>query len=129
MRRRLPAPALFVALAVTLWPALAHAAAGHGPDLEPLLLAFVLILLGARLGGELFERLHLPAVLGELAAGILIGNLDLMGFRAFEALNSLESLQVLAQVGVLFLLFSRARNDLSRCARSGRRRCWWRCWA
>jgi len=105
MRRRLPAPALFAALAVTLWPALAHAAGGHGPDLKPVLLAFVLIILGARLGGELFERLNQPAVLGELVAGIAIGNVDLLGFRAFEALNQLESLQVLAQVGVLFLLF------------------------
>ena len=42
----------------------------------PILFALIVILLGAKLGGELFERMGQPAVLGELIAGVIIGNVD-----------------------------------------------------
>src|SRR5438105_279740 len=45
----------------------------------PVLLALAAILAGAKLGGDLAERIGQPAVLGELVAGILLGNLDLVG--------------------------------------------------
>ncbi|MCU0621864.1 MAG: cation:proton antiporter, partial [Gemmatimonadales bacterium] len=60
---------------------------------------------GAKLGGTLFDLLKLPAVLGELTAGILLGNLGLVGFSGLEALKDSVVLQALAQIGVLFLLF------------------------
>ena len=77
----------------------------HGPDVMPILAALVLMLLGARLGGSLAERLGQPAVLGELAAGIVIGNLALMGVHGLDGLADLDAIQMFAQIGVLFLLF------------------------
>ncbi len=77
----------------------------HGVDMLPILAGLVLILLGAKLGGSIFERFGQPAVLGELLAGVVIGNLGLVGFRALEGLAQLPALDVLAQIGVLFLLF------------------------
>jgi Kef-type K+ transport system membrane component KefB len=65
----------------------------------------VLILVAARLGGALFESIGQSPVLGELLAGIVIGNLGLLGFHAFDGLESRPSLELLAQIGVLFLLF------------------------
>ena len=50
----------------------------HGPGhgLDPVVLAGVAVMLIiAKLGGELFERYRQPAVLGELIGGIFIGNL------------------------------------------------------
>ena len=47
--------ALVFACVWTLVPALARAAAGHGPDVRPVLLALVVVLVGAKLGGALFE--------------------------------------------------------------------------
>jgi Kef-type K+ transport system membrane component KefB len=88
---------------------LAHAVkASSGPgaiDMLPVLEALALILVLARLGGALFERLRLPAVLGELSAGILLGNLGLVGFQGFDAIRSLPVVEAMAQLGVLFLLF------------------------
>lgn len=66
-------------------------------------LASMLIL--AKLGGELFERIGQPAVLGELIAGIIIGNLALFGFTAAEPLKSDGVVAALAQIGVILLLF------------------------
>jgi Kef-type K+ transport system membrane component KefB len=77
----------------------------HGPDMLPILSALVLILLGARLGGALFERFGQSAVLGELLAGVVIGNLGLVGFHALDGVRDLAAIEVLAQIGVLFLLF------------------------
>ena len=74
-------------------------------DLLPVLEALVLVLLGGRLGGALFARLALPAVLGELGAGILVGNLGLLGWHHFDALPHQATLDTLGQIGVLFLLF------------------------
>lgn len=108
MRRPRLSRALFlpVAGATLLMEGVARAASDpHGVDMAPLLLALVLMLVGARLTGSLFERFALPAVLGELTAGILIGNLGLVGIHHFDALRQMPVIDVLAQLGVLFLLF------------------------
>ena len=96
--------ALAAVVAVLLLPGRAFAANG-GPDLAPLLLALVVVLLGARLGGALAEKLGQPPVLGELLAGIVIGNLGLLGWHGLDGLRELAGLELLAQIGVLFLLF------------------------
>ncbi|HTM22506.1 MAG TPA: cation:proton antiporter, partial [Kofleriaceae bacterium] len=51
---------------------LAAAGAGSG-SVDLLLLQMMLLLVAARMGGELAKRLSLPAVVGELAAGIVLG--------------------------------------------------------
>ena len=43
----------------------------HGP--QTLLLEMFAIFLAAKVTGEIFERLSLPAVLGEILAGALVG--------------------------------------------------------
>jgi Kef-type K+ transport system membrane component KefB len=79
-------------------------AVAHG--LDPLALAGVaLILVVAKLGGELFERAGQPAVLGELVSGILIGNLALLGFHALDFLKADVVIAALAEIGVIILLF------------------------
>jgi Kef-type K+ transport system membrane component KefB len=82
-----------------------HAAAGHGGPVVPVLLGLVVILLAAKIGGEIFERLGQPAVLGELLAGILLGNLALVGFGGLEFLQGSAGIEILAQLGVILLLF------------------------
>jgi Kef-type K+ transport system membrane component KefB len=69
------------------------------------LFGFIVMLLSAKLGGELVERLGQPAVLGELAAGMVLGNLVLAGVPWFEVLKSNETLALLAEMGVILLLF------------------------
>ncbi len=49
------------------------ASTSAGGEYELLLLQMMLLLLAARLGGELAKRASLPAVVGELAAGIALG--------------------------------------------------------
>lgn len=79
-------------------------AAAHG--LDPLVLAGIaLILIIAKLGGEVFERMGQPAVLGELLSGIVIGNLALLGFYGFEFLKTSEVIAALAEIGIIILLF------------------------
>jgi Kef-type K+ transport system membrane component KefB len=106
--RRLAFTAL-AGVAVLLLPAgrSAHAAAAgeHGLDMLPILAALVLILVGAKLGGALFLRFGQPSVLGELLTGVVVGNLGLVGFHGFDAVREMEAIDVLAQIGVLFLLF------------------------
>ena len=59
-------------------PANSKPAHGHSDPVAPVLIAIVLMLLAAKLGGDLVERINLPAVLGELTVGILIGNFALL---------------------------------------------------
>ena len=79
-----------------------QAAAGPGGQLA---LALALILVAAKLGGDLAERLGQPAVLGELLAGVLLGNLDLVGVSWFRTLTTDVTLAGLAEIGVVLLLF------------------------
>jgi Kef-type K+ transport system membrane component KefB len=100
---------LLLAASVALcaaFPASACAAGPGGfPDLLPVLEALALVLIGARLGGALFERFGQSPVLGELLAGIVIGNLGLAGYHGLDGLRVHPGLDLLAQIGVLFLLF------------------------
>ncbi|HEX3556114.1 MAG TPA: cation:proton antiporter [Thermoanaerobaculia bacterium] len=78
---------------------------GHGGPVVPVLLGLVLILAAAKLGGEIFERMGQPAVLGELLFGIVLGNLALAGYGGFGFLATEPGLEILAQLGVILLLF------------------------
>lgn len=78
---------------------------GHGGPVVPVLLGLMIILAAAKLGGELFVRIHQPAVLGELVFGIVLGNLTLVGFDGLEFLTTHSGIEILAQLGVILLLF------------------------
>jgi Kef-type K+ transport system membrane component KefB len=78
---------------------------GHGGPVVPVLLGLVIVLAAAKLGGELFERVGQPAVLGELLFGMILGNLALAGIGWFEFLATNAGLEILAQLGVILLLF------------------------
>ena len=85
----------------------------HG-DLATLLLALAAALLGAKILGELCERLGQPAVLGELLAGVLLGP-SLLGLVPLSA-----GILLLAEIGVLLLLFEVGlETDLGELLRVG----------
>jgi Kef-type K+ transport system membrane component KefB len=74
-------------------------------DVGALVLGLAAILIAAKLGGELATRVGQPSVLGELIFGVLLGNLTLAGFDGFESIKADGSIEMLAQLGVLILLF------------------------
>src|ERR1043166_643322 len=74
-------------------------------DIAPVLLGLAVILLLAKLGGVLFERWKQPPVLGELLIGIVIGNLQYFGLIDLTFLRQQPVLDVLAEIGILLLLF------------------------
>jgi len=81
-------------------------ASSGGHALNPLaLLGVAVILLVGKLGGELFERLSQPAVLGELVGGIFLGNLVILGVYWAEPLKREPTIAALAEIGVIILLF------------------------
>lgn len=80
-------------------------AAAHGGPVVPVLIGLVVILLAAKIGGEVFERIGQPAVLGELLFGIVLGNLTLAGFGGLAFLQASPGIEILAQLGVILLLF------------------------
>ena len=82
-------------------------AAGHGDnEVARVLLGLIVILLVAKLGGDVFERFNQPAVLGELVLGMIIGNMMLVGVDFFEPFKHSLTLEVLAEIGVIILLFT-----------------------
>ncbi|HSG99767.1 MAG TPA: cation:proton antiporter [candidate division Zixibacteria bacterium] len=82
------------------------AAGGAGAaEVSDVLLGLIVILLAAKLGGDLLERIKQPAVLGELVIGIVLGNLTLLGIDGFEHYKHSVTLEVLAEIGILILLF------------------------
>lgn len=59
-----------------------------------------IVFLSAQVGAEIAQRLKLPAVVGEIAAGIVVGG-SVLGWIEVE-----EPLEVLAEIGAILLLFS-----------------------
>jgi len=81
-------------------------AVGHGSgEVADVLLGLIVILLAAKIGGDVVERFKQPAVLGELVLGMIIGNLALVGIDIFEPFKHSVTLEVLAEIGVIILLF------------------------
>ena len=68
-------------------------------DVHNFFLILFLILVSARILGEIFARMGIPSVLGELSAGILLG---VSGLGLIEVNDVLK---VLAEIGILLLLF------------------------
>lgn len=104
MRRRLPRwPLLLCFLAVAL-PA--FAADGEPTDPSATLVAVLaVIILSAKLGGEIAVRLRQPSVLGELVMGVVLGNLHLVGLDSLSRIAHDPLVDILARLGVLLLLF------------------------
>jgi Kef-type K+ transport system membrane component KefB len=83
----------------------AAATASSGDALAPVVLALAVILIAAKLGGDVAERIGQPAVLGELVVGVLVGNLTLLGVNWFQFITANTTIGVLAQLGAVILLF------------------------
>jgi Kef-type K+ transport system membrane component KefB len=75
-------------------------AEGGGMSVPDFLLLLIAILVSAKVLGELAERIGQPAVLGELVAGVLLGQ-SLFGLVD----PSVEMVHLLAEIGVVLLLF------------------------
>ena len=85
-----------------------HASGGSsegGTDFAAGLLSLVTIMVVAKLGAEVFERMQQPAVLGELVAGMMLGGLALVGLTFIEGWRHREMLDIAAEIGVILLLF------------------------
>jgi len=67
---------------------------------DPFLFQLFLIFVWAKLFGEIFEQIHLPAVLGEILAGVLIGP---YGARLVVPTDAIYAI---AGIGAIFLLFT-----------------------
>ncbi len=100
---------LLTPAAVQAWPAEGTPAAGNAGSLDQQLvaglLALIVIMLLAKVGAELFERLGQPAVLGELTVGILLSGVGLAGVAVVEGWKHSAGLHLVAEVGVILLLF------------------------
>lgn len=142
-------PNNFLSLQPLVSPWLAEVAEA---EIEPLVLASVLlslivVYLAAKIGGELCARINLPAVLGELVGGVIVGVsalhlivfpegggevqsllMNLVGMTTGQAPEGLlrvfqgesEVISVLAELGVIILLFEIGlESDLKELIRVG----------
>ena len=83
-------------------------------ELHEFFLLLAIILLGARLLSEAAARLGIPSVIGELAAGLILGP-SLLGW-----VSANETLEILAEIGIILLLFEVGMDtDVYRLAKAG----------
>ena len=79
-----------------------------------LLIQIALVLVAARLFGEVAVRLGAPPIIGEICAGIIIGP-SLLGWVAPS-----EAFKLLAEIGIILLLFEVGlETDLERLVKAG----------
>lgn len=95
------------------------AASGAGVDLARLLLDLLIVLVAAKAAAEVAERLRVPAVLGEILAGVLVGP-SVLGLVELGGERGV-SLGMLAEIGVLLLLLQVGMEmDLGELGKVGR---------
>ncbi len=82
-------------------------------DMMEVLFAMAVILALARLGSIIFAKLGLPGLIGEILVGVIIANIaggafmtDVLNIDVAVPNDNYEVLHVLAELGVIFLLFS-----------------------
>lgn len=78
-----------------------ESAGGHTDPVTPLLAAIVIILLLAKIFGDLAERCGMPAVLGELVLGVVLGNVVLTGWDGLEFLKAPREVHVSQELAQL----------------------------
>ncbi len=85
----------------------------HGGEI---LLSLFIVFVAAQIGAEIAQRLKMPGVVGEIAAGCVVGP-SVLGW-----IHPAEALDVLAEIGVVLLLFSvgleTRLEDMKRVGRS-----------
>ncbi|WP_199098050.1 cation:proton antiporter [Dyella sp. ASV21] len=74
----------------------------HASDI---LLTLFIVFVAAQIGGEIAQRLKLPGVVGEIAAGCVVGP-SMLGWIMPDQVAAGTPLDVLAEIGVVLLLFS-----------------------
>jgi Kef-type K+ transport system membrane component KefB len=77
----------------------------HHDPVVPVLFALVVILLSAKIGGAVASYFNQPDVLGELTAGIILGNLTLLNYNNFSHIAHNHTIEILSGLGVIILLF------------------------
>jgi Kef-type K+ transport system membrane component KefB len=86
-----------------------------------ILLSLFVIFVAAQIGAEIAQRIRLPGVVGEIVAGCVIGP-SALGWIHTDAIASGTPLDVLAEIGVVLLLFSvgleTRLDDLKKVGRS-----------
>ena len=70
-----------------------------------ILLTLFVIFVAAQLGAEIAQRLKLPGVVGEIAAGCIVGP-SVLGWVQLDQIADGTPLSVIAEIGVVLLLFS-----------------------
>lgn len=102
-----------------------------------MLVAIIVIVIAARIGGSFFESCGQPPVLGEIVVGVLLGNLTLLGIANLEFLRvswthqkildlsdakhcAGVAVDAIARLGVLLLMFQAGlENSVTRMRRVG----------
>jgi len=83
-------------------------------EIHDMLFQIMVILLAARICAEIAVRLHIPAVIGEITAGILLGP------SLFGLLEPNQMIKLLGEIGIILLLFEVGlQTDGSRLLHSG----------
>ena len=77
----------------------------HQDPVVPVLFSIAIILIAAKIGGAIASYFKQPDVLGELIAGIAIGNLTLLNYHGFAYIAHDHTIEILAGIGVIILLF------------------------
>ncbi len=85
-------------------------------DIGSILIMLVVLLVLARIGSRIFSSLGTPGLIGEIIVGIVIANLTIGDWSLMSALGidmnssdpsfNYEVLEIFAELGVIFLLFS-----------------------
>ena len=88
-------------------------------DSHSFFLALLLVFAFARIFGELFAYLGMVAVLGEIFAGLILGS---SGFDLIDLSVSGDLLKVLAEIGIMLLLFEVGfETDISKLQNVGKK--------
>jgi len=82
----------------------------NGLDIETVMLQIFVLFFLAKVAGILCERVGVSSVIGEIFAGIIVGNTILFSWLSLDlvAIGDMELglFEILAELGVIFLLFS-----------------------
>jgi Kef-type K+ transport system membrane component KefB len=77
----------------------------HEDPIAPVLLGLIVLFVSAKVGGFFATKFKQPAVLGELLAGVAIGNIFYMGVRPFDFILHGSIFSIMSSLGVILLLF------------------------
>jgi Kef-type K+ transport system membrane component KefB len=83
----------------------AHSSIDSSSNFNPIIYLWLVLFIALSRGLSVIKKIGLPLIVGEILAGVILGDLDLLGIQLFHDADQNSIIKFLAELGAIILMF------------------------